>query len=86
MKKRFKQRVLTKRSKERVSTVRSFQQRIISDCLRVNWNIKNREGDTPLMHCVKDCNTEMARILLNNPKVDLDTVDCDGRHLEDIAR
>ena len=52
----------------------------------MNWNIKNREGDTPLMHCVKDCNTEIARILLNNPEVDLDTVDCHGRHLEDIAR
>ena len=53
---------------------------------RVNWNIKNREGDTPLMHCLKDCKTEIAGILLNNPKVDLDIVDSNGRHLEDIAR
>ena len=38
------------------------------------------------MHCLKDCKTEIAGILLNNPKVNLDIVDSNGRHLEDIAR
>ena len=31
-------------------------------------------------------NREMIRCLINCPRVDLDTVDCDGKHLEIIAR
>ena len=33
------------------------------DC-RVNWNIKNRHGDTPLMYCLKNNKSEMANIIL----------------------
>ena len=50
------------------------------------WNIKNQDGDTPVMYCLKNNKIEMARCLINTPGVDLDTVDRDGRYLEDIAR
>ena len=50
------------------------------------WNIKNSDGDTPVMYCLKNNKTEIARCLINTPVVDLDTVDSDGRHLEEIAR
>ena len=50
------------------------------------WNTKDRNGDTPLMYCLKNNKIEMARCLINTPVVDLDTVDSEGRYLEDIAR
>ena len=50
------------------------------------WNIKNSDGDTPVMYCLKNNKIEMARCLINTPGVDHDTVDRDGRYLEDIAR
>ena len=50
------------------------------------WNIKNPDGDTPVMYCLKNNKIEMARCLINTPGVDLDTVDRDGKYLEDIAR
>jgi len=53
---------------------------------RVNWNIKNSAGDTPVMFCLKTNKIEMARCLINTPGVDLDTVDRDGKYLETIAR
>ena len=59
---------------------------ILSRDRRVNWNIKNSDGDTPVMFCVKNNKIEMARCLINTPGVDLDTVDRDGKYLENIAR
>ena len=53
---------------------------------RVDWNIQNPAGDSPLLHCLKNNKTTMAVTLLNNPAVDLDLEDRDGRHVEDIAR
>ena len=53
---------------------------------RVDWNIKNSDGDTPVMFCLKTNKIEMARCLINTPGVDLDTVDRDGKYLETIAR
>ena len=50
------------------------------------WNIKNSNGDTPVMYCLKNNKIEMARCLINTPGVDLDTVDRDGKYLETIAR
>ena len=50
------------------------------------WNIKNSDGDTPVMFCLKNNKIEMARCLINTPGVDLDTVDREGRYLETIAR
>ena len=59
---------------------------LLSGDRRVDWNIKNRDGDTPVMYCLKNNKIEMARCLINTPGVDLDTVDRDGKQLEDIAR
>merc|ERR1712062_56368 len=59
---------------------------ILSRDRRVNWNIKNSEGDTPVMFCVKNNKIEMARCLINTPGVDLDTMDRDGKYLETVAR
>merc|ERR1712062_439935 len=38
------------------------------------------------MNCLKNNKRETARCLINTPGVDLDTVDRDGKYLEDIAR
>jgi len=59
---------------------------LLSQDRRVNWNIKNSAGDTPLMFCLKNNKTHLARCLINTPGVDLDTVDRDGKYLETIAR
>merc|ERR1711936_1132743 len=53
---------------------------------RVDWNVKNRDGDTPVMFCIKQGLTGLARCLINTPQVDLDTVDRDGNYLETVAR
>ena len=50
------------------------------------WNVKNPDGDTPLMYCIKYKATSLVTTLLANPSQDLDTVDIDGLHLEDVAR
>ena len=52
----------------------------------MDWNIKNSNGETPLMYCLKNNKIEMARCLINTTGVDLDTLERDGKHLEDIAR
>ena len=52
----------------------------------MDWNVKNSDGDTPVMYCLKTNKIEMARCLINTPGVDLDTVDRDGKYLETIAR
>ena len=59
---------------------------LLSGDKRVDWNKKNSDGDTPVMYCLKSNVIERARFLINIPGVDLNTVDADGRYLEDIAR
>ena len=53
---------------------------------RVDWNKRNSQGDTPLLFCLKNDKTEMARCLINTPGVDLDIADSDGQYPETIAR
>ena len=53
---------------------------------RVDWNIINTAGDTPLHHCLKNNRTSMVSTLLANPAVDLDLADRDGWYVEDISR
>ena len=59
---------------------------ILSRDRRVEWNIKNSDGDTPIMYCLKTNKMEKFCLLLNCPRVDLNTRDRDGKYLEDIAR
>ena len=69
---------------EGANSVRCLQ--LLSQNRRVNWNIKNREGETPVMFCLKNNKIEMARILLSTPRVNLNTRDNQGKYLENIAR
>ena len=57
---------------------------ILSDS-RADCNVLNSEWEAPVMLSLKQHKSQLAVILLNNPSLDLDTVDGDGRHLEDIA-
>ena len=59
---------------------------LLSQNTRLNWNMKNREGETPVMFCLKNNKVEMARILLGTPRVNLNTRDNQGKYLENIAR
>ena len=45
-----------------------------------------RRGDTAVMFALKEAKTELVEILANCPRVDLEVVDEDLQHLEDIAR
>ena len=38
------------------------------------WNIKNSDGDTPVVFCLKNNEIEMAGCLINTPGVHLDTI------------
>ena len=37
---------------------------------RVNWNVRDENGETPIMIALKNKKKEMVKILLKNPKVD----------------
>lgn len=50
------------------------------------WNVPDSDGDTPIMMAVKHDMTDMVTVLANCPRVNLDVVDRDLKHLEDIAR
>ena len=58
---------------------------ILSKDNRVNWNIKDHTGDTPLMHCLAFDKIEFAQCLINIPGIDLNTTDKFGNYPEDIA-
>ena len=52
------------------------------------WNVKDCKGPSPVLFCLKyRSETTMATTLLTSClDLDLDTVDSEGRHLEDIVR
>ena len=43
---------------------------LLSKDPRVNWNVRNRDGETPIMVALKNKEKEMVKILLRNPRVD----------------
>ena len=47
---------------------------LLSKDSRVNWNVKNDEGETPIMVALKNGETEMVKILLRTPGVSLGDV------------
>ena len=57
---------------------------IFSPIVVLRW--LSRRLYAPVLDCLRQNKTDMALILLNNPAVDLDTVDRDGSHLERLAR
>ena len=44
---------------------------LLSEDHRVDWNKRSQHGDTPLMYCLKHNELEIAKILINNPRVDI---------------
>ena len=44
----------------------------------VDWNVKMKNGDTPIMHCLKENKKEMFNVLAECPRVDINIVDEDG--------
>ena len=53
---------------------------------RVDMRLEDkRNGDTPVMFCLKTKKIEMACCLINTPELNLDMVDSDGKYLEMIA-
>ena len=58
---------------------------LLSKDKRVNWNIKNSDGDTPLMHCLALDKIENAQCLINIPGIDLNTIDSNGYYPEELA-
>ena len=59
---------------------------LLSQDTRLEWNVRDRAGDTPLMFCVKNNKMEMAKVLLNSPSVNPHIPDRDGKFIENIAR
>ena len=49
------------------------------------WNVPDSEGNTPVMIAVESERWAMIAILLECPRVDLDVVNADGDHLEEIT-
>ena len=43
---------------------------LLSKDPRVNWNVRNAKGETPIMLALKNKEREMVKILLKNPRVD----------------
>ena len=52
---------------------------------RVDWNTR-KEGETPLLFCLEEGQVEMAKILIKNPRVDLNVQNNAGEFPETIAR
>ena len=50
------------------------------------WNVPDWRGETPIMLALKEDKTEIVEILLECPRVDVNVVDREMQHLEDIAR
>ena len=49
-----------------------------------SWNVPDRYGDNPVMMALKDGEKEIVEILLRCSRVDLDVVDVNKKHLEEI--
>ena len=52
----------------------------------VEWNDKDVEGDTPLMKALKRSKFDVAKVLLQCPRVDVTIADIEGRTPEIWAR
>ena len=60
---------------------------MLSEDQRINFNLADvLTGDTPLLHCLKEKKVEMSKIILKNPRVDLNVKNNAGEFPESIAR
>ena len=54
---------------------------------RVDWNTRDpRDGETPLLYCLEEGEVEMAKMIIKNPRVDLNAQNNNGKFPETIAR
>ena len=51
-----------------------------------SWNVPDCNGDTPIMMALKEGKTEIFKILVRCPRVDITCRDRHGHLLEDVAR
>ena len=51
-----------------------------------NWNITGNNGIAPILMALEGGNTEIVRLLLRCPRVNLDIIFSDGKYFEDIVR
>ena len=60
-------------------TIRKFVIKIIvAKNENVNWNLKDAHEETPLMQAIKDGHNERVKIILTDPKIDLNIKDRNG--------
>ena len=60
---------------------------LLSRDSRVNWNIQDYYGDTPLMDCLRFMQqVDEACCMINTPGVDLNIRSSDGKYVEDFVR
>ena len=50
------------------------------------WNVPDRRGDTPIMSALRRERTDIVKVLLTCPRVDLNVVSINRKNIEDIAR
>ena len=60
--------------------------KILLKCPRVDPNMKDMNGDSPLMKTIKERRVDLARMFIKCPKVDLGTEDENGSSLQEVAR
>ena len=61
--------------------------KLLSRDSRVNWNIQDYYGDTPLMDCLRFMQqVDEACCMINTPGVDLNIRSSDGKYVEDIVK
>ena len=61
-------------------------QLLLSDPRLNTANHKNEDGDSPVMAAMLFSNMNILRELVAHPSVDLDTRDCQGTSLEEVAK
>ena len=50
-----------------------------------SWNVPDRNRDSPIMMALRRNRIDIVKVLTNCPHVDLNVVNRDSKHLEDIA-
>ena len=59
---------------------------LLAGAEEVPWNQKDRAGDTPLMDALKENKLDIAKVLLQCPRVDVTVADDEGQTPEMWAR
>ena len=60
--------------------------KILINCLRVDPNLKDKDGNSPVIKAIKMKEPALAMMIIKCPRVDLDSKDRNGASLQRIAR